>query len=805
MQSAFVILNGVDITDQCRGVEELSEKIYFDNELKGYLREIEGDLTINGDAYRFIQERFKNDFDSPIPISISVFNPHNEVYENVFNGLIFTSDCEFDLYANEVVCQLVDKTFFAKINNNKNVKFTINAGLSKLGVDITSRGGEIDYQIIGRLWANPTLSELPSNYGNLPNSLPTGRYTKASTLYQALDYLVAAMTDGDVEFFSSYLTDVSTDRNYVILSGEQVRMESTSFAKRPNVSWVELFGDLSRQFSLLMAVEEYASGQFRIRVEPYEFWKQQQAIDLFDVKPRVKERIDTAMLPANVVVGSAKVSKKLPIPSADMFSKSLLSTSWVPTNASFYFDFVPETPFIYHWQEEYNYQYQSNVDSTQAFRLQRLITDTKIYSYQVAQYWARFIVSGFDTEGDVDITYDEDIFLIHSTEELPRVSVPFVRRPVIFQEPFFFIINREINNINTIYRNLNSIPSSVTLLFQAITSQSFRAHYESSGTASTAQYFDQFGLNLRTLHNVLSFPLAGDFAGNTTYYGSSGIPTLNNIELEPPQIAPNIGNRFMRVVNGFNDVSIQGFDNSGNYNAVNAYWTVAVAGLYSFRLFLEWWSRNYFNVGLAQWDSSGTLKRYFQFGQNFNSLGNYNYNPNKRWIGTSRVSIGDSAPTFINNYRTFDSTIGAYTANAGDVFQLILEAEVFKDWTAIQETLVLFSENSFWELFQTSVGGGTIIQTNTGSNNIVENELEANVPLNVWNDIKSNPFRKYSYLVSDDGTRRTGFLKDFTRSIISGNFKGITIPERPLPPDNQTIESLPIEDEIPDPETEEEE
>jgi hypothetical protein len=786
VNEAIFILNGVNITADTEGIETLRERIYYDEDLRGYLREIGGELTLNGDAFRFVQDRFKFDFDNPIPCSLSVFNPHTEIIESVFNGVIFPADCEFDLYAKKVTCQLVDTTFFAKIDNNKNLKFTINAGLSKLGVDISGRGGEIDYQMVSRMWADASSGQQPVSIVPFPGFPESGRFTKAITLFQALDYLVAAMTDGDVAFFSTFLTDSATDPNYVIMSGEQVRMADPLIARRPMLSWAELFGDLSRQFNLLMAVEEFEPNRFRIRVEPYEFWKQQQVTDLFEVKPRVKERVDIAMLPSSVLVGSAKVEKKLPIPSADMVNKSpSFNIFYVPTNTTFFYDFIPETPFIYHWQEEYNYQYQSNVDSPQVLRHSVLITDTKLYQYQVSQFYARVQIGGFDTEQDVDTSYDEDVFLIHSTAEFTLLALT-LRRPVIYQEPFFYIINRDINNVNTLFNNTSSIPANAFMLYSAVSGQSFKALYDNTTVQPARVLLDQNGSNLRTLYQVLgTLGAGGEWIGNTTYFGASGLASIIG-DLGAPNASAVPPSTNLRVVAGFNDITAPGFDNSGNYNTTAYSWTVTFTALYSFQLFLEWASEKPFTFILAQWDSLGNLKRANRFG-------------NTVFAGVVWVGSGGANQ---NTYSTFAASTPAYTADAGDVFQLICEVatRAFNPLETPDNNLYL-SENSFWQISGSSLpdAGGVVFSKEKGTTLFIENELEADIPLNIWNQIKANPFAKFLYQVADDGEARVGYLKDFDREIISGRFNGVTKPERPVPVENQTLQTDPIEEEIPEP------
>jgi hypothetical protein len=226
---------------------------------------------------------------------------------------------------------------------------------------------------------------------------------------------------------------------------------------------------------------------------------------------------------------------------------------------------------------------------------------------------------------------------------------------------------------------------------------------------------------------------------------------------------------------GYNDIATQGFDNSGNYNSTAFTWTVSIPAVYSFRIFLEFFTTKLAGATLCHWDSSGVLLRGIRLGTG--SAGGAN------WLGAGTV--------FEPKYQTVNQTVGGYSANVGDVFQIILEVATRLGQNDTIDGDVYLSEDSYWEIQGSSLpsSGGTIINIDSGTNYFVENELEGYVPADTWAQIRSNPFNKYRYLVSDDGTNRVGFLKDFSRNIISGKFNGVTIPETLTPNDNNTIQS----------------
>ncbi|WP_416487241.1 hypothetical protein, partial [Klebsiella pneumoniae] len=110
----------------------------------------------------------------------------------------------------------------------------------------------------------------------LPPTIIAGFVRKTMTAYHALEYLVATMSDGQIGFVSNYLTPVIGQETPHIMSGRQLRGDTIDIG--PVLSWSELFGDLSKLYNLAFAVEEYNVGQWRIRVEPIEYFRQTQSI-----------------------------------------------------------------------------------------------------------------------------------------------------------------------------------------------------------------------------------------------------------------------------------------------------------------------------------------------------------------------------------------------------------------------------------------------------------------------------------------------------------------------------------------------
>lgn len=739
--TAIVTLNSINVTGDAMGVEDIKERIYWDEEARGLLFDFEGEITFTGDTYRFLQQRFRDDYDTPVPLNIVAYNPHSGAFEAVVNGLIFTSDCEFNLYEKTVSCQIVDRGFFAKIRNNVNIGFSLGAPDSKLGEDISSAVAITDVQEI-------RFMNLP-----VPITIP-GFGRKSMTAYDALNYLVAAMSDGQIGFVSNYLTPVVGQETAHILSGRQLRGDTIDIG--PVVSWNELFGDLSKLYNLAFAVEEYNVGQWRIRVEPIDYFRQSQSINLFDVDAGVTESIDTSMLYASAIVGSSETREDFDTPSS-VQAAALVMTNW---------NWIPKTPFVFQWQEDYYFQYNSNVDSEWDLRCSVLITHTNLIYYVMCM---RFL----NTPGnpDFDDSYDKKAFLISCFyKNAPgNVSTPAISG-VGGTPPIFNVFNNSISNYNVMVANAEGVPGNAASQYASFGQQYFNAYYVPDiAFLPFAKYnlYDQNGVlplkNMYLTYDYFSGSPIGDWASNTTLAG----PVFDDL------VAPDNLN-YMALTAGFPDVTVNGSDPSTGYVTSNSTWVCQVPALYTFKIkgsvYIEYTlpylislsDLSYYKFGfvVAQWDSALNGKKTIK----------------KTSID---LEFDQSGPVA---YKDFELTFATFNADAGDIFQV-----QFRNMSTLNEYYkVYFSEDTRWSISGNSLEGegGTILTAEKGGSFMLTNQLKANIDADLWKTIKANPYQKLLYQVTDDGESRSMNLYDFNRNIISGVTEGETrgrlaAPEQP--------------------------
>jgi len=179
--------------------------------------------------------------------------------------------------------------------------------------------------------------------------------------YEAMKFLVAAMTDNQIGFYSDalqeYLDPVQNVLNQgYLFSGEALRDGVKQYG--PNISFEYLYSDLAKLYNLVQYIERDSVGNLRLRVERFDDIRQSGVIDTKHVATPVKEMINSDTLYSCVRLGSKD------------------------EDLDGYFAF---TPFLSTFEEQFSMSYRSNVDKELDLRMQALITDTNLIYYTQTQ------------------------------------------------------------------------------------------------------------------------------------------------------------------------------------------------------------------------------------------------------------------------------------------------------------------------------------------------------------------------------------------------------------------------------------
>lgn len=264
---------------------ELSEKIERNDDLRGLFIKIDKTLTFTEDAYAYLYNiKQTNGYCNFVHLKIT--KQCNNVINQIFDGNIRITDCKFNLSKCSVECSIEDNSYGARIFNNKNIKTFIDAGYSKNGLTIT-----------------------PTTKFNLSVFTPsTGSYLgvtrDAFDVMDAMRYLVAFMTDGQMGLVSDWYTNLPDDKKICLVVGSELRKGQHLNVDHPEISFYDLFDELNKKFNLGIGIE-VVSGQYIMRIEENAYFYNSTIVLQTNYIPELIESMDTFNLYSHIKVGSA--------------------------------------------------------------------------------------------------------------------------------------------------------------------------------------------------------------------------------------------------------------------------------------------------------------------------------------------------------------------------------------------------------------------------------------------------------------------------------------------------------------------
>lgn len=398
MVSKFLFLLDGQYVDDPKGWEDLDTTIKRDQALSGILISQEAQLEFYGNGYDYI----KTQFDSQgfcFAIEIEIRQTCDQInYTQIFKGVIYLSDCVFDLERCSVKVKTVDDGFYARINNNKSIKAKLDVGRSKNDIAIT-----------------PCTSFAVEFFDPFDGIYDTTNKPHVFTAFDVFRFLVSFMSDGAVDFVSDIFDTGGEWEGRCITIGSEVRLWDEAVI--PELSFQEVFTELNKKKRLGFSVEKI-NGRPTLRIEEAEyFFGQTTATTLPDAKS-VTCQMDTSQLYSQVHLGSSITDDTIP-----------------PTG-----EFPESIAFVGFKDETYHIIGQCNVDRTLE------LNSSWIISSNIIQL---IFVRGVDT-------YDSDIILVDvdmATNKAVQTNWLNVGSFVYYNEVF--------NNQNTVTRWLGGIPNSI--------------------------------------------------------------------------------------------------------------------------------------------------------------------------------------------------------------------------------------------------------------------------------------------------------------------------------------------------------
>lgn len=392
--------------DAPKGWEEIETTIKRDFQYNSVLANQDTEVDFSGEAYNYLYTKLRTEgFCTKVKFEIRI-SSDDLTFRTLLRGNLFVSDIQFNERTCIATCKIEDNSYYAMINNNKQLATSLDSGLSKNGVAITVPPVyEVDFQNI--------------------LTLTIARTVNCYRVYDAFEYLIKFMSDGRLQFASDYLQTTSFNsinegdplgfgwKGLAITTGINIRngLPTNDFSQS-QFSFDDLFNEINRRIPLVMIVENPYSEYPTIRIENRDYQYTNANIFTATDVYEVISKVDTKNIFAKINVGSSVVTDQ------GLFPEQIA-----------FFGFGPE---------EYNVQGECNIDTTL-----ELGTDWATSSNVICQQ-----LNGFQD-------YDSNLFLIETEYFTPTTgetwnanNIGLITPPV----PYYYNTNLANNYILSRYR-----------------------------------------------------------------------------------------------------------------------------------------------------------------------------------------------------------------------------------------------------------------------------------------------------------------------------------------------------------------
>lgn len=386
-------------------------------------------LTYFNEAYDyFVSLKEQYGFCREVDIECLSCNQSGQALGLLFKGKIFLSDCEFNEGERKVTVKVVDNSYYATINNNKSIKTTVSAGVSKNMVPI-----------------DPAKTYTLYIY-DLEN---IGRKTcYAVSVYEAFKYLVAFMSDGKIGFKSDSFNFGGVEGTTVITSGDKLSStDPDSYVNPPIIdfSFTTLFQEIKKRIPIAFTIEEpYTNPVLRLEVLSY-FFKSNSTVK-FEYIDTIRTKFDANKLYSIIKFGNKVIDREV--------------GTYFPEDIN----------FLGFKEEEFHVLGTCNIDKTLDLSCEWVVSSNVINAALGDQTVTPAI--------NQDHSYDQNLFLI---DVVPINEVEGRTKNTNFLnldpgiDPHVYFYNEKFTNYRIAQRYLGSIPNSIASFFGPIGNGLFKA------------------------------------------------------------------------------------------------------------------------------------------------------------------------------------------------------------------------------------------------------------------------------------------------------------------------------------------
>lgn len=282
------LLDGIEVEDPI-GWEAMLTTIRRDDTLNSVLVFQDGELSFTGDGYSYLYSKLEDSFCNVV--AVDIFEKcGSDDYIQIIKANIFLSDVRFNEKNCTCAVKMEDNSFYAKINNNKNIKTSPFTTKSKNGTDIT---------------ISPTyLLDVYDLTDIIQRSdIETVR------VYDAFRFLIDFMTDGTVSFQSTSFDVGGTWEGLCISTGFRLRTGTATDAFT-QFSFQELYTEVASRIPIGMKViNPYTSPT--IVIDTLDLLYPNTEIDNYTDINEIVTSVDQGKLYSNIRVGSRTINSDL--------------------------------------------------------------------------------------------------------------------------------------------------------------------------------------------------------------------------------------------------------------------------------------------------------------------------------------------------------------------------------------------------------------------------------------------------------------------------------------------------------------
>ena len=260
---------------------ELKSKLKRGETNNAVLLTIDGKFTFAGSGYDYLRNLYDTNTCSKVEATIQEQCGVNWI--ELVAGIIYISDCVFNEKTCTVVAEIVDKSYFAKVNNNKSIEITLSSDRSKNGVAITAI---TPYLVDVDNISNPAVG--------VRDDIPCYR------VYDAFRYCISFMTDDTVGFASTLFEVGGEFEGLCLTSGWRLRTGTADIF--PPLSFDKLFRELNNRIPIVILIDDpYTNPTLRIEKTSY-LNGQTEVLALTDLESIISST-DTSKIYSSVELG----------------------------------------------------------------------------------------------------------------------------------------------------------------------------------------------------------------------------------------------------------------------------------------------------------------------------------------------------------------------------------------------------------------------------------------------------------------------------------------------------------------------